>query len=109
MEFETSIRKGLPIVVVISNDLGWGMIRHSQEIRLGHAIEDGTFIGKVDYHKMVEALGGNGYYVEKPEDIRPAIEEAFKSGKTSCINVMTDPTTISPGSVALANLGGYKA
>ena len=26
MEFETAIRKKIPIVVVISNDLGWGMI-----------------------------------------------------------------------------------
>ena len=109
MEFENSIRKQLPIVVVISNDLGWGMIRHSQELRLGHAIEAGTWIGKVDYHKLVEALGGKGIYVERPEQIRPALEEAFASGKTTCINVMTDPTTVSPGSVALANLGSYKA
>jgi acetolactate synthase-1/2/3 large subunit len=109
MEFETSIRKGLPIVVVISNDLGWGMIRHSQTIRLGHAIEAGTWIGHVDYHKMVEAIGGKGMFVDKPGDIRPALEEAFDSGKTTCINVMVDPDTISPGSVALANLGGYKA
>lgn len=108
MEFETAIRKQLPIVVVISNDLGWGMIRHSQELRLGYAIETGTHIGRVDYHKMVEVLGGKGFLVEKPEDIRPALEEAFASGKTACINVMTDPTTVSPGSVALANLGGYK-
>jgi len=109
MEFETSLRKGLPIVVVISNDLGWGMIRHSQELRLGHAIEEGTFIGRVDYHKMVEALGGRGFIVERPDDIKPALKEAFESGKTCCINVMTDPTTISPGSMALANLGAYKA
>lgn len=108
MEFETAVRKNLPIVVVISNDLGWGMIRHSQELRLGHAIENGTYIGKVDYHKIVEGLGVKGFYVEKPEDIRPALEEAFASGKPCCINVMTDPTTVSPGSVALANIGAYK-
>ena len=109
MEFEIAIRRKLPIVVVISNDLGWGMIRHSQELRIGHAIKDGTHIGKVNYHKLVEALGGKGMYVERPEDIRPALEEAFASGMTTCINVMTDPTTISPGSVALASLGAYKA
>ena len=109
MEFETALRKGLPIVAVVSNDLGWGMIRHSQELRLGHAIANGTHIGRVDYHKLVEALGGLGLFVEKPGDIRPALEEAFTSGRTACINVMTDPTTISPGSVALANLGAYGA
>jgi len=109
MEFETAIRRNLSIVVVISNDLGMGMIRHSQEIRIGHAIKDGTYIGRVDYHKMVEAIGGKGYFVEDPRDIRPALEDAFASGKVCCINVMTDPTTVSPASMALANVGAYKA
>ncbi len=109
MEFHTAIRNNLPIVAVVANDTLWGMIAHSQQLRLGHAIKDGTELGLVRYDKLVEALGGFGAFVEKPEDIRPAIEAAFKSGKTACINVMVDPSTISPGSVALANLGGYKA
>ncbi len=109
MEFHTSIRKGLPIVVVIANDHAWGMIMHSQRLRIGHSIDDGTELGWVDYHKMVEALGGFGALVERPEDIRPALEAAFASEKTACINVSVDQSIISPGSIALANLGGYKA
>ncbi|HWR68965.1 MAG TPA: thiamine pyrophosphate-dependent enzyme, partial [Desulfomonilia bacterium] len=109
MEFETAVRKGIATVTVISNDLGWGMIRHSQQLRIGHHIKAGTEIGYVPYHKLVEALGGVGLEVDSPGDIRPALEEAFASGKTACINVMTDPDTISPGSIALANLGSYKA
>ena len=109
MEFETAIRKNLPIVVVICNDLGWGMIRHSQELRIGHAIENGTFIGKVDYHKMVEAIGGKGFFVEDPKNIKPALEAAFACQKVCCINVMTDPTAVSPASMMLANIGAYKA
>jgi acetolactate synthase-1/2/3 large subunit len=109
MEFHTAIRRGLPIVVVVANDQSWGMIAHSQTLRMGHCIADGTCLGPVDYQRMVEALGGFGLVVERPEEIRPALEAAFASGKTSCINVMVDPTVISPGSVALANLGGYRA
>jgi acetolactate synthase-1/2/3 large subunit len=109
MEFHTAIRKGLPIVVVVANDQSWGMIAHSQTLRMGHCIPDGTCLGPVDYHRMVEALGGFGLAVGRPEEIRPALEAAFASGKTACINVMVDPTVISPGSVALANLGGYRA
>jgi len=109
MEFHTALRNNLPIVVVVANDTLWGMIAHSQQLRLGHAIKDGTELGHVHYEKLVEALGGFGAYVEKPEDIRPAIEAAFASGKTACVNVMVDPSVNSPGSVALANLGGYKA
>ncbi len=108
MEFHTAIRKHLPIVAVISNDQSWGMIMHSQTLRLGHHIPNGTELGWVDYHRMVEVLGGFGACVEKPEDIRPALEAAFASGKTACVNVRVDPSIVSPGSVALANLGGYK-
>ena len=108
MEFHTAIRKKLPIVVVIANDQSWGMIAHSQQLRMGHNIPNGTELGWVNYHKMVEVLGGFGVMVEKPEEIKPALEAAFASGKIACINVKVDPSVISPGSVALANLGGYK-
>lgn len=108
MEFHTAIRKGLPIVAVISNDQAWGMIMHSQQLRMGHNIPQGTELGWVDYHRMVEDMGGFGICVEKPEDVKPALEAAFASGKTACVNVKVDPSVISPGSVALANLGGYK-
>ena len=109
MEFHTAIRKGLPIVAVIANDQSWEMIAHSQTLRLGHSIPDGTWLGRVDYHRLVEVLGGFGALVERPEEIRPALEAAFASGRTACINVMVDPAVISPGSVVLANLGGYCA
>ncbi len=109
MEYHTAIRKKIPIVVVIGNDQAWGMIMHSQQLRLGHHIPNGTELGWVDYHKMVETMGGFGICVEKPEDIQPALEAAFASGKTACVNVKVDPSVISPGSVALANLGGYKS
>jgi acetolactate synthase-1/2/3 large subunit len=108
MEFERAITKGLSIVVVVSNDLGWGMIRHSQEVKLGRSIESVVELGAIRYDSIVEAMGGVGFLVEKPNDIRPALDAAFASGKTSLVNVMTDPTAVSPGSIALANVGAYQ-
>jgi len=106
MEFETAIRKKLPVVTVVCNDQQWGMIRHSQEVKLGRFIKEGVEIGMVNYHKAVEALGGKGLLVENPDDIRPALEEAFDAKVPVCINVLTDPKPISPGSIGLAMIGG---
>lgn len=106
MEFETAIRKKLPVVTVICNDQQWGMIRHSQEVKLGRFIKEGVEIGMVNYHKAVEALGGKGFLVENPDDLRPALEEAFAASVPVCINVLTDPKPISPGSIGLAMIGG---
>jgi acetolactate synthase-1/2/3 large subunit len=44
--------------------------------------------------------------VENPDDLRPALEEAFAADVPVCINVLTDPKPISPGSIGLAMIGG---
>ena len=36
---------------------------------------------------MIEALGGHGEWVERPEQIRPALERALGAGKPAVVNV----------------------
>lgn len=90
MEFESMARHKLPVVSVIGNDGAWGQIKHPQRMMLGHATAAELAPG-IRYDKMVEALGGYGELVTRPEDIRPAIERAFASGLPACINVLIDP------------------
>ncbi|HWZ17696.1 MAG TPA: acetolactate synthase, partial [Ktedonobacteraceae bacterium] len=90
MEFESMVRQHLPIVSIIGNDGAWGQIKHPQKAILGHATAAELSPG-IRYDKMVAALGGYGELVERPEDIRPALERAFASGLPACINVLMDP------------------
>ncbi|TMC85798.1 MAG: acetolactate synthase [Chloroflexi bacterium] len=90
MEFESMVRQNLPVVSVIGNDGAWGQIKHPQKAMLGHATAAELTPG-IRYDKMVEALGGYGELVERPEDIRPALERAFASGLPACVNVLIDP------------------
>jgi thiamine pyrophosphate-dependent acetolactate synthase large subunit-like protein len=83
MEMDTAIRHKLNIVVVVSNNAGFTSRKTGGNV--------GRELGYQRYDKMVEALGGYGEFVEKPNDIRPAIERAMKSGKPSLVNVCTDP------------------
>jgi len=90
MEFESMVRQKLPIVAIIGNDGAWGQIKHPQKAMVGHTTAAELSPG-IRYDKMVEALGGYGELVERPEDIRPALERAFASGLPGCINVLIDP------------------
>lgn len=90
MEFESMVRHRLPIVAIIGNDGAWGQIKHPQKAMLGHATAAELAPG-IRYDKMVEALGGYGELVERPAEIRPALERAFSSGLPACINVLLDP------------------
>jgi len=39
----------------------------------------------------VEALGGYGELVERPEEIRPALERMAAARRPACLNVRTQP------------------
>jgi acetolactate synthase-1/2/3 large subunit len=90
MEFESMVRQNLPVVSIIGNDGAWGQIKHPQKALLGHTTA-AELAPKIRYDKMVEALGGYGELVERPQDIRPALERAFASGLPGCVNVLIDP------------------
>ncbi|MBV8773845.1 MAG: thiamine pyrophosphate-binding protein [Deltaproteobacteria bacterium] len=83
MEMDTAIRHKLNITVVVSNNAGFTSRKTGGNV--------GRELGYQRYDKMVEALGGYGEFVEKPDGIRPAIERAMKSGKPALVNVCTDP------------------
>ncbi len=99
MEFDTAIRHNIPFVCVINNDCAWGMIKHGQEMTLGHGRLQCSELGLRHYEKVVEGLGGHGEFVSKDEEIIPALERAMASNKPACVNVLTDPTVTSPATV----------
>jgi len=107
MEFDTFVRHDLPVVAVISNDSAWGMVKHGQRMMYGDDRLHGTLLKpRQRYDKMVEALGGYGEYVDRIEDIKPALARAFTSSLPACINVEVDPQPISPATMALAQAMG---
>ncbi len=96
-EFDTMVRHNLPIVAVISNNGGWTS---------GTNDTPGRTLGfSQNYHDVVVALGGHGELVTKPEDIRPAIERAFASGKPACVNVHVEEHA----DARSASFGGYSS
>ena len=86
MEIDTAVRHRIPIVCVISNNGGW-TADAPWEMPLP---KPGRHLGRTRYDRMARELGAHGEFVEKPNEIRPALERAFASGKPAVVNVMTD-------------------
>jgi len=85
MELDTAVRHKLPLLVVISLNGGWTADPKREK--------PGRDLGYTRYDKMAEALGCYGDYVDKAEDIRPALERAQKEvdkGRVAVVNVRTD-------------------
>ena len=90
-EFETLTRLGFPAVFVIGNDAAWGEIRIPQIGIYGPEGEIATRLAPTRYDRLVEAFGGHGEHVERPDELRPALERALGAGEPAIVNVMLDP------------------
>lgn len=82
MEIDTMVRKNIPALIVISNNGGWAG---------AGVMNAGRDLGFSRYDEMAKVFGAHGEFVERPEDIRPALERAAASGKPAVVNVITDP------------------
>jgi len=101
MEFDTLARHGVNVVAVMGNNGIWALEKHPMEFLYGYSVAADLRPG-TRYDQMVEALGCHGELVERPADVRPALERAFASGKPALVNVLTDPTVVYPRKSNLA-------
>lgn len=92
-ELEVAVRKKLPLVCVVGVDNQWGLEVGVYKRTFGQGTaETGTHWSKeVRLDKVAEGFGCYGEYVEKAEDIGPAIARAYASGKPAVIHVVIDP------------------
>ena len=86
-EYDTAVRFGLPIIGIVGNDGAWGQMMRPQGAMMGQDRLVGTLLNRTRYDKVVEALGGHGEHVDRPEELRPALDRAKASGKPALINV----------------------
>ena len=93
MEFDTAVRHRLNVVTILGNDSAWGIDRQIQLGLYGRPVA--TDLLPTRYDQVVQGLGGHGELVERPEDLRPALERAFAAGKPALVNV-TVQRAISP-------------
>ena len=95
LSIEAAFQENVPITVVIDNNGGLTTISQQQERLFADERHVATDFRDIPFHTMFEGMGGHGELVEKPEELKPALERALSSGRTACVNVRTR-SAISP-------------
>ena len=93
MEIDTAVRHGAKCVFIVSNNAAWNIERLDQEMNYGGRVV-GTTLRHSDYAGMARALGLHGERVEKPEELKPALERALKN-MPALVDVVTSQTVLS--------------
>lgn len=92
-ELSTALQYKTPIKIVNLNNRYMGMVRQWQEFtyesRYSHSYMDAL----PDFVKLAEAYGHVGMLIEKPQEVRPALEAAFRlKDRLVFLDFITDRT-----------------
>jgi len=92
-ELSTALQYKTPIKIINLNNRYMGMVRQWQEFsyesRYSHSYMDTI----PEFVKLAEAYGHVGIRIDKPEEVRPALEQAFAlKDRTVFLDIITDRT-----------------
>ncbi len=100
-EVETAVRYGINTVTVVNNNHSLNQEKRGNE----RAYDSVGVTGNVDelwvfpdtnFARLAEDMGGFGIRVERPGDLRGALEQAAAAGKPAVVDVVTDIEGIAP-------------
>jgi acetolactate synthase-1/2/3 large subunit len=77
-ELETAARLRLNIVMVVNNNYSGGVV------------ENARFEQSVNFAKVADSMGCVGFRVEKPADMRQALDKALAAGRPAVVEVLSD-------------------
>ncbi|MFA5531264.1 MAG: acetolactate synthase large subunit [Thiohalomonadaceae bacterium] len=87
-ELETAVRLGTPIVVLVWNDNGYGLIKWKQMNHFGRpAFVD---FSNPDFIRLAESFGARGYRVESVDQLLPTLQKALADDTVSIIDCPVD-------------------
>jgi pyruvate oxidase len=105
-DFVTSIKYGWPVTVVVLNNRKLGMIKFEQEV---HGMpEFGTDLLNPDFAAYARAAGGQGYLVERADQLESALRAALAERRSSVVDVWVNPDEIPlPPRISFDQARGY--
>ncbi len=87
-EIETALRIGTPIVIVIWNDGGYGLIEWHQLRRFGRTSH--VAFNNPDFVKYAESFGAKGYRVEAADELVPILKQAIADNTVVVVDCPVD-------------------
>ena len=87
-EIETCVRLKIPMVVLIWNDSGYGLIEWKQLSQFGRSSY--VDFDNPDFIKLAESFGAKGYKIEDTSELLPTLKSAISDDAVSIIDCPVD-------------------
>jgi tartronate-semialdehyde synthase len=94
-ELAVAVQYNIPFICIIINNGYLSLIRQSQKygFNMNYEVETWYDGHMMDFVKFAEAYGAYGERVEKPQDIKPALQRAVNLNQPAIIEVIVERET----------------
>jgi acetolactate synthase-1/2/3 large subunit len=93
-EVHTAVELRLPVVWIVLNNGGHGMVIQGERMLLGRDLGYAHFSVPIDAAGFGRSLGARGHRVDNPAAFRRALEEALASDGPTVIDAIIDPDVV---------------
>ena len=105
-EIETAVRWNLDAVIIVNNNSGGNQSKRGfDRVYGGVQTERGAAelwkFTDVDFAAVATQIGALGIRVERPGDLRSALDQALSSGRPTIVDVVTDIDALAPLAVTI--------
>jgi len=107
MEVHTAVEQQIPVVWVVMNNAGHGMVCHGERLQFKGKFSTGRFRCPLDVAAMAEAMGALGFRVERPGELARTLREALASGRPAVIDARIDPEEMPPLALRIETLDRF--
>jgi acetolactate synthase-1/2/3 large subunit len=87
-EIETAVREGVPFVILVWVDGGYGLIGWKQDIHFGR--QAAVSFGNPDFVQLAESFGARGYQIGAADELLPTLRKALDDDVVSVIACPVD-------------------
>jgi acetolactate synthase-1/2/3 large subunit len=94
LEVHTAVELQLPVVWVVLNDGGFGMVEHGDTLVAGRPVCPSRYRHPMDIGMLARSLGATGIRVDAPDAFEDALRAALALGSPCVVEAMIDPHEI---------------
>lgn len=96
MEVHTAVDERLPIIWIVLNNNGHGMVHQGDQLMRGRDLGASQFKHSLDSAAVARSLGARGIRVTTPAELQRALADAFLHDGPTVIDAVVDPEEIAP-------------
>ncbi|MBI3553342.1 MAG: thiamine pyrophosphate-binding protein [Elusimicrobia bacterium] len=96
MEVHTAVEHDVPVVWVVINNGGHGMIYHGERMLYNGKFVSSIFRSRLEIVKIAEAMGAASFLVERPGELGPVLRQALALKGPCVVEVAVDLHAVPP-------------